>query len=60
MCAILEGHEGAVNSVAAMTIQVSNNNADMKTIIVSASADSSVRIWERIGSGAGGMITMKV
>ena len=58
MCAILEGHEGAVNSVAAMTIQVSNNNADMKTIIVSASADSSVRIWERIGSG--GMITIKV
>ncbi|XP_073239641.1 elongator complex protein 2-like [Porites lutea] len=51
VCAILEGHEGAVNSVAAMTIQVSKNNADMKTIIVSASADSSVRIWERIGSG---------
>ncbi|KAJ7377066.1 Elongator subunit elp2 [Desmophyllum pertusum] len=39
--AILEGHQGAVNSVAAIT------DKRTRTIIVSASADSSVRIWDR-------------
>ncbi|XP_078357797.1 elongator complex protein 2-like isoform X6 [Oculina patagonica] len=45
---ILEGHQEAVNSVAAVTIPVSNDGRT-RTVIVSASADSTVRIWDRRG-----------
>nr|XP_058967609.1 elongator complex protein 2-like [Pocillopora verrucosa]XP_058967610.1 elongator complex protein 2-like [Pocillopora verrucosa] len=44
---VLEGHQGAVNAVAAVILPVSDNSRATRTIIVSASADSSVRIWER-------------
>jgi len=52
--AILEGHQGAVNSVAAISI-LPTNKEEKRTVIVSASADSTVRIWHR--KGPGGKIT---
>ena len=40
-----------MNSVAAITIPTSHNEGRTRTVIVSASADSSVRIWDRKQSG---------
>ncbi|XP_068708874.1 elongator complex protein 2-like isoform X1 [Montipora foliosa] len=46
---VLEGHQGAVNSVAGINIP-SSNKEEQRTVITSASADSTVRIWERKGA----------
>ncbi|PFX24811.1 Elongator complex protein 2 [Stylophora pistillata] len=45
--AVLEGHQGAVNALAAVIVPACDNSRTTRTILVSASGDSSVRIWER-------------
>ncbi|XP_031562089.1 elongator complex protein 2-like [Actinia tenebrosa] len=42
---VLEGHDSAVNSVASVTIN--HPDRSQQTIIASASADSTVKIWNR-------------
>ena len=44
----LEGHKGAVIAVAALTVTGDVNGS--RTVLATASADSTVRIWEREGS----------
>lgn len=43
--AVLQGHQGAVNSVAAISVSLSNK--ETRIVIASASANSTVRIWDR-------------
>ncbi|XP_074610672.1 elongator complex protein 2-like [Acropora palmata] len=47
---VLEGHQGAVNSVAGINISLSKKE-ESRTVIASASADSTIKIWDRKGTG---------
>ncbi|XP_015754768.1 PREDICTED: elongator complex protein 2-like [Acropora digitifera] len=47
---VLEGHQGAVNSVAGINISLPKKE-ESRTVIASASADSTIKIWDRKGTG---------
>jgi len=54
---VLKGHSNTVNSIAAITI--ANNDDNYRTVISSSSADSTVRIWERIGLNGNNIVIVK-
>ena len=45
----LKGHEGSVTCVAGLYL--TSKGSDGETLIISASIDSTVRLWHRTGSG---------
>nr|XP_054767769.1 elongator complex protein 2-like [Lytechinus pictus] len=50
LSSILPGHTGSVTAVDALTIPISSESGiAQRTLIISTSTDSTVRIWERIG-----------